>query len=474
MTQGVNTSVETEARVDRAAVEALRAGFRGSVLVPENEGYDEARGLWNGMIDKRPALIARCAGVGDVLEAVRLASDHGLVVTVRGGGHGVAGNALSDGGVVVDLTPMNGVRVDPESRTARAEGGVTLGEIDRETQAFGLAAPLGLVSRTGIAGLTLSGGMGWLRRKHGLAADNLLSVDVVTADGRLLTASETENTELFWAIRGGGGSFGVVTSFEYRLHPVGPVVFLAFILYPGERAAEVIRFGDEFTLAAPDDVSPLSFVGHVPHAQPFPTEAHGKPYVALAAVFAGDPAEGERVLAPVRDLGDAIVDLSDVLPYRDVQRLLDEDYPDGWRYYWKSANLESLDDAVVERLVAHAATAPSHHSTIDVWYQGGALDRIDPAATAFGARPAYLIGVEANWEPGDSDDDNIAWARATVADLEPFSDGGGYLNFPGLFEEGVEQLKASYGEENYERLVAVKRALDPTNLFGATGAIRAT
>lgn len=474
MTHETITNFDTSAKIDHAALTALRGGFRGVVLQPGDEPYDEARRLWNGMIDKRPALIARCAGVADVIESVRFAQDQDLVVTVRGGGHGVAGNALADGGLVIDLSAMKGVRVDPVRRTAWAEAGCTLGDLDRETQAFGLAAPLGVVSRTGIAGLTLSGGIGWLRRTHGLASDNLLSVDLVTADGRFLTVSETENPDLFWGVRGGGGSFGVVTSFEYRLHPIGPDVMFAFVLYPGDRAREILRLADEYMRAAPDEVGPLAFLGRVPHADIFPPESHGQPYVAVAAVYAGDPEKGAGVVAPLRAFGDPIVDLSGVMPYREVQQILDEDYPDGWFYYWKSADLDELADEAIDRLVARSDTAPSHHSTIDVWFQGGALDGVDPAATAFGARPGYLIGVEANWEERSEADANIVWARETVADLEPFSSGGGYLNFPGLFEEGEEQLRASYGERNYERLVALKNELDPTNLFGAAGGIRST
>ena len=426
------------------------------------------------MIDKRPALIARPAGVDEVVAAIRFARENGLVVTVRGGGHNVAGTALSDGGLVVDLSPMKGITVDPEARTARAEAGVTLGELDRATQEFGLATPLGVVSATGIAGLTLSGGIGWLRRKHGLSADNLVSLEVVTADGEILTASDSENQGLFWALRGGGGSFGIVTSFEYRLHPVGPDVFAAFVLYPGARAAEVLRAVDEFVASAPDEASPLAFLGRVPHADAFPEHAHGDPYVAVAAPYIGPVGEGETALEPLRSLGDPIVDLSGTLPYVEVQQMLDEDYPDGWHYYWKSTNLDLLGDEALDVLVLKAAEAPSHHSTIDVWYHGGALDRVNPEATAFGERPRYLIGVEANWEPGDPDEDNVAWARDTVSALEPYSSGGGYLNFPGLFEEGDAQLRASHGERNYARLVALKSELDPTNLFGGMGGIQAT
>jgi FAD/FMN-containing dehydrogenase len=460
-------------RVDDGALDALRARLHGDALVPGDAAYDRARAVWNGMIDRRPAVVVCAEDAADVVAAVAFAREHGLTVTARGGGHGVAGNALSDGGLVVDLTRVKDIVVDPDERTARAGGGVTLGELDAATQEHGLATPLGVVTKTGIAGLTLSGGIGWLRRKHGLAADNLVSLEVVTADGRVLTASETENPELFWALRGGGGSFGVVTALEYRLHRVGPDVAVAFVLYPGERAVEILRAADGYTAAAPEDVSPLSFLGHVPHGDPFPAGIQGRPYVAVAAVHPGAVDEGERVLRPLRELGEPLVDLSGTMPYVEAQGLLDEDYPDGWRYYWKSVELEEFADDALERIAAHAWAAPSHHSTIDVWYHGGALSRVDPAATAFGRRPAYLLGVEANWEPGHPDDENVAWARGVVDDLGRFSDGGSYLNFPGFFEEGDELLRASYGQRNYERLVALKRQLDPDNLIGGQGAIKA-
>jgi FAD/FMN-containing dehydrogenase len=451
--------------VAETAIDDLRAGFRGQVLAAGDEGYDEARALWNGMIDKRPTVILRSAGVADVIEGVRFARERGLPVAVRGGGHGVAGNALADDAVVIDLSPMKGIRVDPAARTARAEAGVTLGELDRETQAFGLAAPLGVVSQTGIAGLTLGGGMGWLRRKHGLASDNLVSLDVVTADGRLVTASETENADLFWGLRGGGSGLGVVTSFEYRLHPVGPEVMLLFVFYPGERAAEVLRRVDEFMGTAPDEFAPISFVGRVPHLDDFPEEAHGRSFVAILAPYVGRADEGEQVVAPLRELGDPIVDFSGRMSYSEAQSALDADYPDGGLYYWKSADLTALDDDALDRIVASAAAAPSDHSTIDVWFHGGAMERTEAGATAFGARHRYLIGVEANWEDPATSDANVAWARDAVAALEPYSTGGGYLNFPGFFEEGEELLRASHGAGNYERLVELRRSYDPTGLF---------
>jgi FAD/FMN-containing dehydrogenase len=452
--------------LEESVVADLQARMQGELIRPDDESYDEARKVWNGMIDKRPALIARCASAADVIASVNFARENGILLAVRGGGHNVAGTAVADGGLVVDLSPMKGVRVDPGRRTVRAEGGVTIGELDEETQKFGLATPMGVVSETGIAGLTLGGGLGWLRRKYGLSSDNLVSVDVVTADGHSLTASETENPDLFWGIRGGGGNFGVVTSFEYRLYPVGPEVMCAFVLYPGARAKEVLRLIEQYMAQASDEVSPLSFLGRVPHDALFPEEWHGEQYVALLAMHPGEVEEGERVLQPLRELGEPIADLSGVMPYVEVQKILDEDYPEGWRYYWKSVNVNRLDDEVIEHLIAHAEAAPSDHSTIDVWYQGGAMSRVGAGETAFGDRSApYLLGIEANWEEKPQDDEaNVAWARECVADMRQFSDGGMYLNFPGLLEEGQEMMRDAYGE-NYKRLVALKNEYDPTNLF---------
>jgi FAD/FMN-containing dehydrogenase len=459
------TTTGTDSVLDDPTIEAFKSSLRGELLKPGDIGYEEARRIWNGMIDKRPALIARCVGVADVIASVNFAREHELLMAVRGGGHNVAGTAAADGGLVIDLSPMKGIRVDLSAQTVRAEGGVTLGELDHETQAYGLATPLGVVSETGITGLTLNGGLGWLRRKYGLSSDNLVSADVVTADGRFLTASETENPDLFWGIRGGGGNFGIVTSFEYRLYPVGPEVMVCFVLYPGERAKEVLGFCDEYVAQAPEEVSPLAFLGRVPEMELFPEEWHGKPYAAILTLYAGELEEGARVLQPLRDLGDPIADLSSPMPYVEAQKILDEDYPNGWRYYWKSQNVNTLGDEVVERLMAHAEDAPSDHSTIDVWYQGGAMGRVGAEETAFGDRSVpYLLGIEANWEEPQDDETNVAWARNCVADMRRFSDGGNYLNFPGFLEEGQDLIRDAYGE-NYERLVALKNEYDPTNLF---------
>jgi FAD/FMN-containing dehydrogenase len=336
----VRETIKTTGVVE-SLVADLRTRMRGELIRPGDEGYDEARKVWNGMIDKKPALIARCAGVADVIASLNFARETGVLLAVRGGGHNVASLAAADDGMVVDLSPMKDIQVDPERRTVYAEGGVIIGELDEETQRFGLATPMGVVSETGIAGLTLGGGLGWLRRTYGLSSDNLVSAEVVTADGRALTASEIENPELFWGIRGGGGNFGVVTSFEYRLYPIGPEVMFCFVFYPGERAKEVLRFCEEHVAQSPDEVSPLGVLGRVPPVKPFPEKWHGKLYAAVLAMYSGDLEEGERVLWPLRQLGDPIADLSEPMPYTEAQKLLDEDYPEGGRYYWKSVNVNS-------------------------------------------------------------------------------------------------------------------------------------
>jgi FAD/FMN-containing dehydrogenase len=461
----ITTTAGTEAVLGEAAIEGFGSELGGELIRSGDAGYEDARKLWNGMIDKKPALVARAKDAADVVTAVNFAREHELLLAVRGGGHNVAGTAIADRGLVVDLSAMKGIEVDPEKRTVRAQAGVTIGELDEQTQKHGMATPMGVVSKTGIAGLTLGGGIGYLRRKHGLSSDNLLSVDVVTADGRSLRASESENADLFWGVRGGGGNFGVVTSFEYRLHPVGPEVMFAFVLYPGDRAKEVLRFGEEYVAQGHDEVSPLGVLGRVPHVEDFPEEWHGEQYVAFLAMYAGGVEEGERVLAPLRELGDPIADISGQMPYVEAQKVLDEDYPDGMRYYWKSQNVNGLSDEAIERLMAHAEAAPSHHSTIDVWYQGGAMGRVGAEESAFGDRSApYLLGIESNWEEPEDDEANIAWAREVVGDMRRFSDGGIYLNFPGFLEEGQEMMKDAYGE-NYARLVALKGEYDPANLF---------
>ncbi|GAA1013195.1 FAD-binding oxidoreductase [Streptomyces thermogriseus] len=453
----------------RPLLDEFARRLHGRLVLPEDPDYHAARTLWNGMIDRRPACVARCRDEDDVVAAVNFARDNGLPLAVRGGGHGVAGQAVCDGGLVVDLSEMTDVDVDPEGRTVRAQGGCTLADLDRATQRHGLAVPLGVVSATGIAGLTLSGGMGWLRRKYGLSCDNLVSARVVVADGRVLTANADEHQDLFWAIRGGGGNFGVVTSFEYRLHPVGPEVFLCNVYYPQEHAAEVLRACERHLADVPGEAAPLGVLGRIPAVEAFPEAVHGKPFVALLAVScaAGEGAaeEGERALRPLRQITEPLCDLSEAVSCVQAQTFLDEDYPDGMFYYWKAVNAPGLGDELIERLTAHAAAAPSPDSTIDVWYQGGAMARVAEHETAFANRGApYLFGIEANWAQEADSERNLAWVRETFADLRRFSTGGVYLNFPGFLEEGTQLLRAGYGG-NYERLSAVKAAYDPGNLF---------
>jgi len=446
-------------------VEAFEGNLSGRLVHRSDDDYDEQRAVWNGMIDKKPALIVRCVNADDVVASVKLARENELLLAVRGGGHNVAGTAVCDGGLVIDLSLMDEVAVDPETRTARAQGGAIIADLDAASQAYGLATPMGVVSDTGVAGLTLGGGIGWLRRKYGLSCDNLISADIVTADGRILKASETENPDLLWGIRGGGGNFGIVTSFEYQLHPIGPDVMFVFVLYHGSRRREAMRAYRDYCATAPDEVSSWAISGTVPATEDFPEEIHGERYLNIGACYAGSVEEGQRVMEPLRELEEPMVDFSAPMPYVDVQMFLDEDYPDGFHYYWKSLYLESLDDEVIDSVVTWAERRPSLLSTVDVWHMGGAISRYGAEDSAVGNREApYLLGIEANWERSEDDDANVAWARQCFADLREFSDGSQYLNFPGFYEGEDEAMRTTFGNQ-YERLVALKTKYDPTNLF---------
>ncbi|MHB1416828.1 MAG: FAD-binding oxidoreductase [Chloroflexota bacterium] len=459
------TSAGQDVALDEIAVNDFVGRLRGEVLRPGGEGYEEARHVWNGMIDKRPYLIARCDGVIDIVESVNFARAHDLSVAVRGGGHNVAGMAVSDGGLVIDLSHMREVLVNHEERTARVQGGANWGDVDKETQKFGLATPGGIVSDTGVAGLTLGGGLGWLRRKYGLSCDNLTSVDVVTADGRLLIANEHENADLFWGLHGGGGNFGVVTSFEFRLHPAGPEVMFAYAFYPIEVAADALRFYRNWSATAPDEISSIFFLATTPQASSFPAEAQGVPCLVVAACYAGEVDEGERALQPLRQLGTPIVDLSGPRPFVEVQTIFDEEYPRGRQYYWKSLYLDDFGDEAIARLLSLAAQAPSPLTTVDIWQLGGAISHVATDETAIARRRApFLLNAESNWEDPAEATANIDWTRRCVAEMQQYSKGGLYLNFPGFLEEGQKGLAATFGN-NYERLVALKNKYDPTNLF---------
>jgi FAD/FMN-containing dehydrogenase len=447
---------------------AFQAELHGEVILPHHPAYDQARAVWNGMIDRRPALVARCSSAADAAAGVRFARRLGLPLAVRGGAHNVAGHATCEGGLVLDLSPLKHIEVAVEYRRARAGAGVLWGELDAATQIYRLATPGGVFSRTGIAGLTLGGGYGWLRNKFGLSCDNLIAAEVVTADGRLLRASESENADLLWGLRGGGGNFGIVTTFEFQLHPLGPDVMFVFAFHDGrgEGMKIAVQFFRDFVKSAPDEVSAIGFAGvFPPGAHQFPEEIHGQPFFAIGALYAGSPEEGARILDPLRSFQPPVIDFSGVTPYVEAQRAFDEDYPDGWRYYWKSANLMRLDDEVIDVFVEHARCQPSPYSTTDLWPVGGAVRRVPVDATAFfGRGAAFLLNPEANWESPADDEANLRWVREFITSVQPFTDGSRYLNFAGFQEEGSAMMQAAFGP-NHNRLRALKKKWDPDNLF---------
>lgn len=455
----------TRGSIDASAVEALEALVGAQLIRPGDPDYEDARHVWNGMIDRRPAFVVRCRGVADVAAAVRFAREHELMLAVRGGGHNVAGFGTCDGGLVVDLSAMRGVRVDPEAGTARVGAGATLGDVDRETQVFGLAVPGGIVSTTGIAGLTLGGGQGWLRRTHGMACNSLISADVVTADGKLLTVDEKRNADLFWAIRGGGGNFGVVTSFEFRAYPVGPMVAFAGPVYPLERAATVMAAMHEFAANAADTVNVSSTWWTIPAVPGFPEALHGRAVIVIGAVYAGDPDEGTRVLEPLRKIEEPLLDMSGTLPYVGLQQMFDPFFPSReMQYYWKSIYLAGLDDDTVKTIADFIAARPSPMSMAGIWALGGALERVDPDASAAGACNApFLLEILANWSDPANADANISWTREFFDAMAPFSTGQTNFNFPGLGEDD-SFVRAAFGE-HWKRLVEAKKKYDPDNLF---------
>jgi FAD/FMN-containing dehydrogenase len=448
-------------------IEALRSGLRGDVLTADDAGYDSARAVWNAMINRRPQLIAQCKGTADVIDAVNFARDHGLPISIRGGAHNVAGHAVCDGGVMIDLSQMRSVRVDPNVRRARVEGGCTWGDIDRETQVFGLATPGGLISDTGVAGLTLAGGIGWLRSRYGLCIDNLVSADVVTADGALVTASADKNTDLFWALRGGGGNFGVVVSFEFALHPVGPTVMFAAPIYPLSAGAGPIRFWRDFLADKHDDVGSLVEFSTVPESEDFPKEFWGQRVYTIAALYAGDADEGQRVLQPLRELGDLAADFSGQMSYCDVQKLFDTIIPFGQhRCYWKCHYLADLPDALIDQAIANGAEAPSNNTLSSLWNFGGATAAVPATETALGDRSmGWMYSIDSIWNLAAEDEANMAWTREVWDKTREYSQEGRlYLNFAGHGEDGVALVKDAYGK-NYARLAEIKARYDPRNLF---------
>lgn len=466
MKAAVMRSLDPHSTLNQEAIRALKTDLRGPVIQPSDPEYDAARKVWNGMIDKYPALIVCCEGVGDVIQAVQFARVHQLTVAVRSGGHGVAGNAVCDGGMVIDLSLMKGLLIDPIARTARVQAGVNWGELDRAAQPHGLAVPGGKVSDTGISGLTLGGGLGWLRRKYGLTCDSLLSADVVTMDGQLRRANATENPDLYWGLRGGGGGLGIVVVFEFRLHPVGPEMMFVQVFYPSASRQAVLRFFRDFTKDAPDEVSAFVVLGTFPRGSHYPASLWGEPYVMLSACYADAIADEQRIVQALRGVGDPVIDASGVRSYLDIQTLFDQDYPRGSQcYYWKSLTLPALADELVDTLIALAGSAPSALSTIDIWQLGGAVARVGAGDTAFGNRTApFLLNVEANWADPRESEDNMAWTRGIMNVAQPFSEGGMYLNFPGLFEGGEAAIRAAF-QANYSRLQSLRGQYDPNNLL---------
>jgi FAD binding domain/Berberine and berberine like len=438
-----------------AVREDLGSGLRGEVVWPGDRGYDTARAVFNGMVDRRPLAVIRCADASDVVRCIALARRHDLPLSVRGGGHSVAGNALRDGAVLLDLSGMKALRVEPQTRRAKAEPGLTLGEFDRATQAFGLATTLGVVSTTGIAGLTLGGGLGWLNGRFGLACDNLVSADVATADGRLLRASAQENEELFWGIRGGGGNFGVVTSFEYQLHPVD-LVLAGVLSYPLEMAPRVLRFYDDFAKTAPDELSTAASLGLSPA---------GEPTVSIAVCYCGPLEEGELVLRPLRRFQAPVDDGIQPMPYTMLQSARDEGLPSGRLHYWKSGWLREVTDGAIDTLLRFLPQMPSSASSVGLQQLHGVASRVAPSATAFPHRTEqYDFLILSQWSEATDSDRNLQWTRALFEAMRPHLEASVYVN--NLGDEGPGRVRAAYGE-NYPRLAALKRAYDPDNLFRA-------
>jgi FAD/FMN-containing dehydrogenase len=449
------------------ALDVPGGSFRGEALLPAGPGYEAARKVWNGAIDRRPACIARCRGTADVAAVVRFAGDHGLEIAVRGGGHNVAGTAVCDDGIVIDLSEMRAVSVDPVRRAALVQGGALWGDVDHETQAHGLATTGGIVGHTGVGGLSLGGGIGWLMRKHGLTVDNLLEAELVTAEGEIIRASADDHPDLFWALRGGGGNFGVVTAFRFALHPVGPVVTAGPVFWAAEHTGEVLRFYREFVAGAPDELGNVVRLGTIPPLPVIDPGLHFRPAIAVGSCYAGSVGDGERAIRPLRRFGSPLVDLVGPCRYVDHQRGLDETVPHGWHYHWKATNLTSLSDEVIDVVAEHAYRATSPRSYAAMFHMGGAVGRVPRDATAYVARDAeHNIIVDAAWLPEQADAlgaAETAWARGFLEALGPHRTGV-YVNFLDA-DDASARVREAYGDETYRRLAEVKARYDPENVF---------
>jgi len=457
------SAIASGADLDMRAVDELAMSFGGVLIHPDDAAYHEQRQIWNGSIDRHPALIARCTGVADVISAVRFAREHEQLVAVRSGRHSYPGLGVCDGGIVIDLGQMKGVRVDPQVLTARAQAGVLLGDLDRETQVFGLAVPAGIVTHTGLAGLTLGGGVGWLERRYGLTIDQLLSVDVVTAEGEFVRASADENADLLWGVRGGGGNFGIITEFEFRLNPVGPMVLAGPIVWAMEDSPKVLRFYREWIKEVPDELTTIVTHRRVLAVPTIPEELHGKHVVVVGTCYAGPVEEGESVLKPLREFGSPLLDGCAPMPFTKHQALLDPSFPHNWWYYIRSCNLVELTDEVIDILVDHALRIASPVTVFSIFHLGGAVARVGEDETAFGARDAgHTVNVIGITVTGEGFDAEREWARDLWTALQPHHQNV-YVNF--LMEEGEGRIREAYGAAKYARLKALKRKYDPDNFF---------
>lgn len=441
----------------------LKDNLKGQLVLPDDPGYDQVREIWNAMIDRRPAVIVQCAEADDVTRAITFARENDLEISIRGAGHNIAGNALCNNGMMIDLSTMKNVRVDAANRHAYVQPGATLADFDKAAQAHGLATPVGINSTTGIAGLTLGGGFGWLTRKYGMTVDNLVSAEVIAGDGRKIRASENENADLFWAIRGGGGNFGVVTEFEFELHPVGPEILAGLIVFPFDQAKQVLTQYREFVESAPEELNVWSILRKAPPLPFLPEEIHGKPVVVLAICYAGDIAEGERLIEPLRSFGEAHGEHIGAQPYTEWQQAFDPLLTPGARNYWKSHNFREISDGALDSMIEFAGRLPSPQCEIFVGLIGGAPNRVAADAMAYGSRDArFVLNVHARWDAPAQDEQCIGWARAFFKASAPYASAGAYVNF--MTEEEGDRVAAAYGP-NYQRLVQIKKQYDPENIF---------
>lgn len=453
-----------EVELSQDTLDGLKIRLQGPVIVPGDADYEDSQTVWNAMIDRSPAVVVRCRGVADVIACVQFARTHNLLLCIKGGGHNIAGLATADGALMLDMSLMCGVWVDAQKKVAHAQAGCLLGDVDRETQVHGLSAVLGFVSRTGITGLTMGGGFGYLTRRWGWASDNVVGMDVVTADARLVRASSEENKDLFWGLRGGGGNFGVVTGIDYALYPVGPEIVGGLVAWPASEAPGILDLYRTLTETAPPELTLVVLMRPAPPAPWLPKDMHGKPIVAMLACYSGDPAQGEKVVAPIKSFGSPIGDVLVRRPYVQIQSLLDATQPKGRRYYWKSEYLPRIESALCEKFIKHGAKIPSPHSAVILFHLEGALNRLKEDHSPVGNRDAcYVLNMAGSWEQAEDDKVNIEWAREAWTDMRPFSTGGTYINFL-TEDEGPDRIEAALSH-GLQRLSEVKAIWDPENVF---------